>query len=101
MEKVMTLRAAAKAALAVQDACNLSGVARSFSEILSGALWPEARSIGEGTRWVNTHPIATLFLSKMADLNGFRDRYEQLAEAFEKVEAMAEPTITIILEGPK
>jgi hypothetical protein len=33
-------------------------------------LWAEARDgEGRGTEWINTHPIVTLFLDKLASLN--------------------------------
>jgi len=69
----MTMQEAAKAALEVQDACNLSGVLRSFQQIVSDVIWPEARKQGKGTEFVNTHPICTLFLVKLTDLNRYSD----------------------------
>lgn len=69
----MDIRDAAREAILVQDACNLSGVARTFDEILSSVLWPEARRLGMGTEWVNTHPVAVLFAAKLAHLAGLGD----------------------------
>jgi hypothetical protein len=66
---IMTIQQAARTALDCQDACNLSGVLASFKEIVHEVLWPEARRLGKGTEWVNTHPIVTLFLSKLCSLN--------------------------------
>ena len=66
----MTIQQAAQQALDVQNACNLSGVLRTFNEVVSEVLWPESRRNGGGTRFVNLHPIATLFLYKLAALNG-------------------------------
>lgn len=66
----MTYKQAAQDALAVQDACNLSGVVKSFHEIVTNVLWPEARKDGHGTDWVNQHPIVYLFLYKLMALNG-------------------------------
>jgi hypothetical protein len=65
----MTLQTAAQIALDCQDACNLSGVLASFKEIVHEVIWPEARRLGEGTDWVNRHPVVTLFLSKLCSLN--------------------------------
>jgi len=65
----MTIQQAARTALECQDACNLSGVLASFKEIVHEVIWPEARRLGHGTEWVNTHPIVTLFLSKLCSLN--------------------------------
>ena len=64
----MTIQQAAQEALDVQNACNLSGVAKSFADVLD-AIWTEARKQGKGTDFVNTHPIVTLFLSKLVSLN--------------------------------
>jgi len=59
-------------ALLVQDACNLSGVIHSFSEIVS-RIWEEAHTKGQGTEYVNTHPICKLYADKIADLARVRD----------------------------
>jgi len=69
----MSIEDAANQALEVQNATNLSGVAHSFAEVLSFALWPEARELGQGTDWVNTHPISKLFVSKLVDLSEYQD----------------------------
>jgi hypothetical protein len=63
------LQEAAQTALDVQDAVNLAGVLRSFNEIVTDVIWPEANRLGQGTDYVNTHPIVTLFLHKLASLN--------------------------------
>jgi hypothetical protein len=56
-------------------------------------LWPEARRIGQGTSWVNTHPIVYLYLDKLASLNGTQclcsDNLNSYSKAYAKVEAMA------------
>jgi hypothetical protein len=65
----MTIKEAAKEALAVQNASNLSGVVRTFRDCLD-TLWDEAHATGKGTAFVNQHPIAVLFADKIADLSG-------------------------------
>lgn len=62
-----TIQQAAQAALDVQSACNLSGVARSFAEIMA-----LLRTLPEctGTEWANTHPVARLFAEQIAHLTG-------------------------------
>lgn len=65
----MTLQEAAQAALDVQNACNTSGVVHTFVQAMS-ALLVEANRIGGGTYWANQHPIAKLFVFKLADLAG-------------------------------
>lgn len=64
----MTIQEAAQIAIKCQDACNLSGVLASFKEIVHEVIWPEARRLGKSTEYVNTHPIVTLFLSKLCSL---------------------------------
>jgi hypothetical protein len=64
----MTYQEAAQTAIDVQNAVNLSGVTHAFSQAVS-AIWDEARRQNKGTEFVNTHPIVTLFLSKLTDLN--------------------------------
>ena len=70
-------------ALDVQNACNLSGVVQSFSDIL-GRIWEEAHASGHGTLWVNQHPISVLFTNKIADL-AHGDSPEQYGEAVETI----------------
>ena len=65
--RVRTLREMAQMALAVQDACNLSSVVHSFSEVMADlGRHPECT----GTDWKNRHPIAVMFASKIASLTG-------------------------------
>jgi hypothetical protein len=64
----MNYQEAAQSALDVQNAVNASGAVRSFAEAMS-ALWDETHRTGRGTAWVNEHPVTSLFLSKLADLN--------------------------------
>lgn len=75
----MTIQEAAKLAIDVQDACNLSGVLKSFQKIVSEVIWPEMEKQGKGTDFVNHHPIATLFLSKLCSLNGGHYECDYLA----------------------
>lgn len=63
----MTIQQAAQQALDVQDACNLSGVCHSLYECVA-AIRMSGPSVS--TRDVNRHPIVTLFLLKMCELNG-------------------------------
>jgi len=66
----LSIQQAAALALEVQDACNLSGVTYSFAEKVIPAIWEESRRLNKGTDFVNSHPIVTLFLDKLASLNG-------------------------------
>jgi|SRR6266478_1295638 len=89
----MNIQQAARVALDCQDACNLSGVLASFKEIFNEVLWPEARRLGKGTEYVNTHPIVTLFLDKLASLNRTQclcsDSMNATNAATDKVEQLA------------
>jgi len=87
----MKMNEAAKQAILVQDACNLSGVVHSFNQILSDCLWPEARLWKEGTDWVNTHPISILFANKIASLTGqYTADSHVFSHAWRLVEALKE-----------
>ena len=54
---------------ACQDACNLSAIVCSFSEILY-ELWKIAIKQEKSTGWVNTHRVSKLFASKIISLTG-------------------------------
>lgn len=57
-------------AINVQDACNLSGVAASFSRVMM-KIWATARATGnDNTKWVNEHPISVMYANKIAQLTG-------------------------------
>jgi hypothetical protein len=82
----MTIQEAAKLAIEVQDACNASGVVGSLKVVMHEVLWPEARRLGKGTEWVNSHFVVTLFLSKLTDLN----HNQEFSQAYEAVKKLAE-----------
>lgn len=68
--KTNTLEGLAAEALQIQDACNLSGLAIRFAVVvveLRECLRSETG--GVNTDDVNQHPIVTMWLAKMADLN--------------------------------
>lgn len=54
-------------ALLSQSACNLSGIVTSFSRILK-KVWDESRRYGQGTDWVNKHPICRLYAEQIIHL---------------------------------
>jgi hypothetical protein len=96
-----TLKEAAETALLIQDACNLSGILRSFTDIVMDTLWPAAREQGKGTDWVNQHPVCTLFLDKLASLNRSQclcsDNMNSFGRAYDAVVKLAageDPTET-------
>ncbi len=76
---------AAKDAILLQDACNLSGIVHTWHKHME-ALWAEARDNGHGTEWVNTHPICQLFSDKVAQLTqGTSSGYSQAYEVCERL----------------
>ena len=54
-------------ALHSQSASNLSGLVHSLSMVLEG-IWEEARAKGEGTDFVNGHPIVRLYIEQLNHL---------------------------------
>jgi hypothetical protein len=82
-----TIAEEAQTALDVQNAVNLSGVVHSLSRTMS-TLWNEANRIGEGTEWVNSHPIVRLYLDKLQSLAGSPS---DLSHDYEHVKALANP----------
>jgi hypothetical protein len=67
-----SLQELAQEALSVQDACNLSGVVHAMSRVMSD-LWDHARQAGQGTDWVNRHPITQVFIDKLVQLSQYQD----------------------------
>ncbi len=84
----MTYQQAAQTALDVQDACNLSGVVFSFAEAMN-AVCEEQQRIGQGTKWKNEHPVVYLFVSKLADLNGYHigEAYSEMSDQVKQIAA--------------
>ena len=88
----MTYKQAAQTALDVQDACNLSGVVKSFAGPIMDALWEQARATNQGTAFINRHPIVSLFIDKLASLNGIQtsDSCNVASDAYAAVRVIAE-----------
>jgi phosphate/sulfate permease len=84
----MTIQQAAQQAMDVQGACNLSGVVFSFAEVMRAICngLPNA-----GTHARNTHPIVTLFLLKLCELNGCGTTlHESYERAWTECQALAQ-----------
>lgn len=84
----MTYDETFKEALAVQDACNLSGVVFAFSRAME-AICKEASEKGYGTEWKNRHPVSKLFADKITmlafyggahDLHEYSKAYDECKE---------------------
>ena len=71
--RIDSVKTAAAAALQVQDACNTSGILRSFVEAIDAL-----RAAQENP---NTHAITTMFLYKLADMNNFPIECSERASA--------------------
>lgn len=63
-------------AVQCQDACNLSGVLKSWATYLD-AIWAEARAQNKGTDFVNNHPVNVLFADKLYSLTGYGSRFSE------------------------
>ena len=88
------LRLLAEKALQVQDACNLSGVIHTWSDVMT-ALWKIAHEQGQGgTQWVNTHPIAFLFAYKAMALAGYEPLSAPFEQNYEQVLALVQGEVT-------
>jgi len=50
------------------DACNASGIIRSLDNKWLTEIWEEARELGKGTDYVNSHPILVIVADKLLQL---------------------------------
>lgn len=80
----MTLQQAAKDAILVQDACNLSGVARSFVEVID-----TVKNLGLRGEEVNLHPIVVMFANKIADMTGNGGSFDAFSKAYAACKELA------------
>jgi len=64
-----------------QSACNASGLIHSLADVTE-RIWKEARIKGEGTDFVNTHPIVVLYVTQLAHLSGARGRLDPARDAY-------------------
>lgn len=81
----------AEEAIAVQDACNLSGVVLGFGRSIS-RLRQLLQGPQFGTELLNTHPICKLWSDKIADLSRSRNSDEVWGAAYAEVKALAATT---------
>lgn len=94
----ISLKEAARDAIAVQYACNLSGVVHSFSRHLT-TLWGFARELEKGTDWVNQHPICQMFMVQIVWLTVKRsdfissEQYREMSLACQRIRDEDEETI--------
>lgn len=88
------LKRCAAQALAVQNACNLSGVVYSFADAVKVL---RSQPDCTGTEYVNRHPISVLFAVQIAHLTGVGSDlsltdYSKAREACEALAASEEAT---------
>jgi len=88
-DTVRTIQQLAQLAIDVQNACNLSGVAHSFSKVVS-ELWEHAHEQKKGTDWVNKHPIVQAFADKLASLSHIQGFNSNAIEAHRLCEQLAQ-----------
>jgi hypothetical protein len=69
-------RAVATQALAIQDACNLSGLVFSFASFMQLICELNYRPGGGSTEFKNRHPAVILYVSKLVSLCGCEDTAE-------------------------
>lgn len=74
--------------LLMLDACNLSGLAHTYSKEILPAIWEEVRAQGGGTDQVNKHPLSVLWTVKMVDLAAGECLCERCLDAFGKAYRM-------------
>jgi hypothetical protein len=83
-----TIQELAKEALDVQDACNLRAVVRGLSRVMDD-LWKIADEEKHGSDWVHHHPIVTMWIDKLAHLNGSQQNFgTKLDAAYDQVNAI-------------
>jgi hypothetical protein len=83
-----TLQEAAADALAVQSACNVSGVVNAFARAMMAVL-DDCRANGGGTDAARRHPITVMFMDKLNDMCGRNIEGIEYVEAYEKCSKMA------------
>lgn len=66
-----TMKQLVQEALDVQNACNMSGIVRSYAEALSDLREIlEKEGSGFSTEKLNRHPVSVMWACKIADLSG-------------------------------
>ena len=85
-----SMKELARNVLLIQDACNLSGVVHSFSIAMS-ILCEYKYQLNQGTDWVNNHPVAKMYASKIHALSGMGvSDTEEFHHAYEACKKLAE-----------
>lgn len=77
-----TMQELCQEAIAVQDACNLSGVVHTFSRAITDLRAILSASNDFSTSKLNQHPISILYSSKIASLTGSEDNRSEYENSF-------------------
>lgn len=85
-ETTRTLAQLAQEALDVQDACNLTGVALSFSRAMC-----DLRTLVGGGDSLRAHPVTVLWMDKLMDMIGRVDTMTAYAKAYDWAVTEAAP----------
>jgi hypothetical protein len=86
----MTIKEAAQTAIDIQDACNLSGVLRAYSEAVHAVF-----TAADNTEARNRHPVSICFASKVADLAGIGSLdIDTFGEAFHACQELVDASKT-------
>ena len=84
-----TMKDAAREALSVQDACNLSGVVFAMHQA-TAIIWQEAHKRALGTEFVNTHPVMILFIDKLCHLAKYDQSGISLIHTYDECHKLAD-----------
>lgn len=89
MKDIDTIKKAAQFSMDIQDACNAGAIIYDMPKVVD-VLWREARLYEYGTDYVNEHPILTLILDKLLQLNGRKPQEDSVrfSEAYRNVSKM-------------
>ena len=90
-----TLQEASRDALAVQNACNVSGVVLAFGRAMSAVMDDCCKPGGGGPVAARHHPITVLFMDKLNDMCGRNIKQIDYCEAYEKCSKMAGETVEV------
>lgn len=95
MSDRMTLQEAARNALDVQNASNVSGVVLAFGRAMAAVMDDCCKPGGGGTDAARHHPITVMFMDKLADMCGREIAQIDYVEAYEKCSKMAGETVEV------
>lgn len=69
---------------------NAGALVKSLAKLVDG-MWDEARAVGQGADYVNSHPIMRLFMEQLSYLTSGRDYYQASTLCQEIVDGKRQP----------